>query len=92
MQQGPGGRQVFQIVYVSSAAEPVEDAEIDKLVAASEERNHCRNISGLLLHKDGRFMQFLEGPKENVTELYDSICRDARHEGITLLRRRRAHV
>ncbi len=88
MQARPGRQQIYQIVYVSSAAGPVDDASMHELVAASEERNHCRNITGLLLHKDGRFMQFLEGPQENVAELYDAICRDARHEGITVLRRR----
>ena len=88
MHSGPGGQQIYQIVYVSSAAEPIDDLELDELVATSEERNHCRNITGLLLHKNGRFMQFLEGPKDNVVELYESICRDTRHEGITVLRRR----
>ena len=88
MQSGPGGQQIYQIVYVSSAAEPIDDVAIDELVATSEERNHCRNITGLLLHKNGRFMQFLEGPRDNVIELYDAICRDTRHEGITVLRHR----
>ena len=88
MQSGPGGQQIYQIVYVSSAAEPIDDVAIDELVATSEERNHCRNITGLLLHKNGRFMQFLEGPRDNVIELYESICRDTRHEGITVLRHR----
>jgi Sensors of blue-light using FAD len=42
-------------------------------------------VTGMLLYKDGNFMQFLEGEKENVISVHARISKDPRHTGFTLL-------
>jgi len=51
----------------------------------SSGRNAQAQVTGLLVHRDGRFLQDLEGPEENVLALYARICRDARHHDVTLV-------
>ena len=39
----------------------------------------------MLLHKDGKFMQLLEGPEHTVRALFAKIGKDPRHKQITTL-------
>jgi hypothetical protein len=88
---------VTYLVYVSSAVRPLSDEELMELLRQSEElmellrqsrENNARHgITGLLLYKDGNFMQYLEGPAEEVARLHEKILADRRHKQvITLLR------
>jgi hypothetical protein len=43
------------------------------------------DITGMLLYKDGNFMQALEGEKETGRTLYAKIGRDSRHRGLLTL-------
>jgi len=70
---------LFQIVYVSTASEPFGRAELVKLLRQSVPRNLQAGITGLLLYKDGRFMQALEGEERAVVTLFSKIERDPRH-------------
>lgn len=48
--------------------------------------NERAGITGMLLYKDGNFMQLLEGEKEAVLRLHKNIIVDPRHKGfLTLL-------
>ena len=38
-----------------------------------------------MLHIEGKFIQVLEGPKENVVALYDKISHDPRHKKVTVV-------
>jgi hypothetical protein len=39
-------------------------------------------ITGLLLYRDGDFLQVLEGDAEAVEKIYDDILKDPRHTGV----------
>jgi hypothetical protein len=39
-------------------------------------------LTGLLVYKNDRFMEALEGPKENVKRMYASIQEDGCHDGL----------
>lgn len=39
----------------------------------------------MLIYFDGTFVQFLEGPKENIDPLFESISKDKRHQDVILL-------
>jgi hypothetical protein len=69
-------------VYVSSAVEWFSMAELRLLLAKSRERNEREGITGMLLFKDGHFMQVVEGEEEAVKRLHDRIQADPRHQGI----------
>ena len=52
---------LYQIVYLSTATEPFSKAQLMELLEGSVRRNTVAGITGLLLYRDGAFMQALEG-------------------------------
>ena len=56
-----------------------------QLLEKSRKNNSALDITGMLLYKDGNFMQFLEGPKEAVLALAARIKLDPRHRGVIVL-------
>ena len=76
---------MFYLVYVSVAAENVSKDELLEILAQSRTRNAEAGITGMLLYKDGNFMQVLEGEEQAVRDLYARIRRDPRHLGIVTL-------
>lgn len=76
---------LISLVYVSSAAHLFSDDEPVELLNKSVVRNQQENISGMLLYKDGNFMQVIEGPEDKVMRLYGRISQDPRHNNILML-------
>jgi hypothetical protein len=76
---------MFFAVYVSSAVRLFNNTELAELLEVSRRNNAKAEITGMLLYKDGNFMQFLEGPKENVCSLLERIKEDPRHRGMIVL-------
>jgi len=77
---------------MSAATEPFDDAALDALLEHSRTRNSAAGLSGLLVCKDGRFMQLLEGPEDAVLETYQRIVDDPRHTDVGLLVDERIHT
>jgi hypothetical protein len=78
---------VIQLVYVSAAAKPFDDAKLRDLLAKARDNNTRAGITGALLHQEGSFLQVLEGPPEAVEPLFAKIGRDPRHLRVTMLAR-----
>jgi len=80
---------LHQLVYLSAATEAFsEEDDLSDILKASRRNNRHRDITGMLLYSDGGFIQALEGPKEEVLDLYEKIEQDPRHGStITLLDR-----
>jgi len=74
--------QLFQIVYTSTAVDGFGRPELTKMLKTSVSRNARAGITGLLLYRDGCFMQALEGEEPAVRELYARINRDPRHHHV----------
>ena len=74
-----------QIVYVSSAVRLMSRDELLALLEQSRAKNAHLGITGLLLYRDGNFMQAIEGPVEAVNALHTTISGDPRHHGIITL-------
>lgn len=74
--------QILQIVYVSSSTELLEESQLMSLLAEIREKNQRNNITGMLLYKDGDFMQAIEGPEHILVPLYEEIAEDDRHSQI----------
>jgi hypothetical protein len=78
---------MFSLTYVSSALEPFSPRELRDLLERCNQNNRRRDVTGMLLYKDGNFMQVLEGEQSVVLAVHEVIVRDPRHRGlITLLR------
>ena len=76
---------MFYLVYVSVAAEKASKDDLLEILARSRTNNAEAGITGLLLYKDGNYMQVLEGEEKAVRDLYARIRRDPRHLGIVTL-------
>ena len=77
--------QVFSMAYLSSATIPFSEQELEELLKRSRASNSKLGITGMLLFKDGNFMQILEGIEDKVRALYDKIARDRRHGSCKVL-------
>lgn len=79
------------LIYVSQAEHPMSADELTAILTKSRDWNHSVGITGLLIYKDwvdekrGNFMQLLEGPKNDVVELFEKIVADPRHHTKLLL-------
>jgi len=78
---------MFRIVYVSSASKYFSKQEIEDMLERARPKNAIIGITGMLLYKDGNFMQCLEGEEETVTKLANTIQGDDRHTGFLVLMR-----
>jgi hypothetical protein len=77
--------QLISTIYVSSASRPLDKDEMLQILRASRRNNEKMGVSGMLLHRDGNFMQVLEGPQEAVNQLIATIKDDPRHHGFLSL-------
>jgi FAD-dependent sensor of blue light len=75
----------FQLVYVSSGVRAFSDQELVQLLEKSRLNNYSLGITGMLLYKDGDFMQALEGSEDKVRRLSATIAKDSRHKDIVTL-------
>jgi hypothetical protein len=73
---------MLSLVYVSSATRLLSEEDLKALLAQSRDKNKRLGLTGLLLYKDGNFMQVLEGAEDALLGTYASIQSDTRHHGI----------
>ena len=76
---------MYQIIYGATALTPFTPADLEELLRKSREKNRMLKISGLMLYKDGSFIQVLEGPDKEVRELYATIELDFRLQTVICL-------
>jgi hypothetical protein len=76
---------LLSIVYVSAARPDFHGPALTAMIDLAKVRNASLDITGCLLHYDGSFMQVLEGPADNVLQVYRSIRADPRHHRLVEL-------
>lgn len=76
---------LISVIYASSAVNLFSKAELIDLLKISRENNAAENITGMLLYKDGNFIQVIEGPEDAIHRLYQKILKDPRHHHILML-------
>ena len=78
---------VYSLLYVSSAVKTFTQDELADLLQRARRNNAVLDVTGMLVYKDGNFMQLLEGKESVVRDLYARIIGDLRHKGqMTLLK------
>ena len=70
------------ILYLSKASNDCHNSDISDILKISRRNNAERSVTGILVHKNREFLQYLEGPKDIITPLYAKIMKDPRHEVI----------
>ena len=79
---------LVRIVYASRATPECLanlDENIEQILASAISNNRPKGITGLLIAHRGWFLQALEGPTDEVHELFKHICTDRRHRDAILL-------
>jgi hypothetical protein len=76
---------MISITYVSSATRSFSTVDLAKLLEAWRINNAARGVTGMLLFKDGNFMQVIEGEEANVRGLYEKLHLEPRHTGMLKL-------
>lgn len=80
---------MFSLVYVSSAVKPFSRQALADLLAVCRDNNARLDVSGMLLYKNGGFMQVLEGEESTVRQLHARIAQDPAHRGMMVLLQQR---
>lgn len=78
-------RTMLQLVYISTARQPLDGAGLEAILAASRRNNRRCGVTGLLVSGGRRFLQALEGPDEAVVATYARIAADPRHFALVKL-------
>ena len=73
---------LYRLVYTSFRKPACDENEIQNILASCKKNNPGREITGVLLHSDKRFIQYMEGDKEEVLSLYELIKDDPRHTSV----------
>lgn len=76
---------LHSIAYVSTAVNMLSEAELELLLRHAREQNAKLQITGLLLYSAGNFMQYLEGDRQPLKSVFDTIARDPRHRRIVTI-------
>ncbi len=74
---------MYHLVYTSHATNPFTEMSLLQLLDQSRVFNKQHDISGILLYLQGKFIQVLEGDKQEVNDLYARIEKDRRHKKVT---------
>ena len=73
------------LTYVSSARTQWTEEELEGLLASARAWNEPRALTGMLLYSGGNFIQAVEGPDEQVAQVFDRIGADQRHRGLLVV-------
>lgn len=78
---------LISLTYVSFEAYPMTEADLLKILDTAHQFNPTQNITGMLLFRNGYFIQALEGEETAVDTLYEKIAADPRHRNVMLVAR-----
>ncbi len=76
---------LVRCLYASRAAVPLTPDVLDAILEQSRKNNPPRGITGMLCMSDEVFVQVLEGGRDEVCELYNTIVGDKRHRHVRIL-------
>jgi hypothetical protein len=77
---------MHQLVYESRARPGMTLEKIEDILVGARATNTRLHVTGVLLFKNNRFLQVLEGDRDVIATLYDLIKADERHYDVNLLR------
>lgn len=81
----PARQDLIHVSYCSQAHLPIGQADLDRILQASQRNNQRDEITGLLTYSGEVFVQFLEGPPEALRRLMHRIQGDPRHRDMIIL-------
>lgn len=76
---------MYQLLYLSQVAPGWTPARLEGLRQASALRNERADLTSLLLHWNGCFLQLLEGRQDAVESAFERISVDPRHHAVSVI-------
>lgn len=76
---------LYHLTYRSIAIPEITLEQIEDILKTARNFNSKNDVSGCLVFSKGYFIQLLEGSKDTIKELMDSIDMDKRHTNIDIL-------
>lgn len=77
---------VYHLVYVSDATHQLDRREMQNIAEVSQKNNLQADVTEILMFRFGKFMQFLEGPENEVRHIFSVIQNDPRHTNLHVLK------
>lgn len=77
--------KVFHLLYLSRAVADLSYSDIRDILEASRRNNAFSETTGVLIYRDGYFLQLLEGHKEAILDLLEVIKEDDRNYQLNVL-------
>lgn len=74
-----------QLIYTSRVDTLAVGGMLLQILKLAQSNNYKYEISGLLVYRQGRFMQLLEGDADNVKTLFHNIYHDSRHSDVEVV-------
>ncbi len=78
--------QLVQLVYASTAAHDLSEADLESLADESRRRHEAAELTGLLLHQGDDFFGVIEGPERSLMARMEQLITDPRHARLRVLR------
>ena len=76
---------LVRLLYASRPVAPLTTEVVDAILAQSRAHNPKLGITGILCYSHDLFLQVLEGSRDAVCEMYNTIVRDDRHTHVRIL-------
>ena len=73
------------VSYMSAQSRVMSRESIEDFLFQVREKNKQLMITGVLLVIQGKFVQYIEGPAQEIDKVYESISKDKRHKDLILL-------
>lgn len=80
-------KKLYEVIYGSVETRFLSAIQLSELLTLARSRNQGLDITGVLLHQKGFFVQVIEGDAPIVDALLDRITRDKRHKNVAVFRR-----
>jgi hypothetical protein len=77
--------EVYHLLYVSEAPDSLNYSDLLDILKVARDFNEKNQISGVLIYRDGFFIQLLEGDKNKIDQLMKNIKKDPRNHSIRIL-------
>ena len=73
------------LIYSSFATTRLSQRELLELLKHARAKNEAHGLTGMLLYRDGIYLQFLEGKRVDIDELMGRLDKDSRHQDIRII-------
>jgi hypothetical protein len=77
---------LFFVIYSSTATTRLSQRDLLALLNQARINNEAHQLTGMLLYRDGTYLQYLEGSSHDIYELVTRLHGDPRHTDIRILR------